>query len=155
VLIPAIEVDVELVRLGLQADLSMEVPQFGLAGWYTEGPMPGHPGPAVLAGHVDSWSGPDVFFRLHDLAPGDFVYVEYDSGDRVEFVVQWSERVPKDALPVTSIWPLTNDRLLTLITCGGTFDESARSYRDNVIVYTRPLERSPSAGGGEAPSEVR
>jgi hypothetical protein len=144
--IPAIEVDAELVPLGLRPDRAMEVPAFGLAGWYAEGPRPGHPGPAVLAAHVDSWTGPDVFFRLRDLVSGDRVHVIYDSGDRVTFVVTWSERTPKDALPVASIWPLTGDRLLALITCGGTFDRDARSYRDNVVVYTTPLDLAATGG---------
>jgi hypothetical protein len=139
VVISAIEVDVDLVRLALRPDRAMEVPDFGLAGWYAEGPRPGHPGPAVLAGHVDSWTGPDVFFRLRDLVAGDRVHVVYDSGDAVTFVVTTSERSPKDELPVASIWPRTSDRMLTLITCGGTFDRATSSYRDNIVVYTAPL----------------
>jgi len=155
VLIPAIEVDAVLVPLGLRPDRAMEVPAFGLAGWYAEGPRPGHPGPAVLAGHVDSRAGPDVFFRLRDLVGGDRVHVIYDSGDRVTFVVTWSERTPKEALPVTSIWPLTDDRLLALITCGGTFDRDARSYRDNVVVYTTPLDLAATGGKVSGPSGMR
>jgi sortase (surface protein transpeptidase) len=147
VLIPAIDVDVGLVRLGLRPDRAMEVPQFGLAGWYAEGPRPGHPGPAVLAAHVDSWAGPDVFFRLRDLVAGDRVHVVYDSGDVVTFVVTTSEQTPKDELPVASMWPHTDDRMLTLITCGGTFDRAESSYRDNVVVYTAPLGGAAADGG--------
>jgi hypothetical protein len=58
----------------------------------------------------------------------------------VTFVVTDSERLPKDDLPADRIWPVTNDRLLTLITCGGDFDRQTRHYRDNIIVYTEPLE---------------
>jgi len=146
VLIPSIAVDADLVPLGLRPDRAMEVPEFGRAGWYAKGPRPGYPGPAVLAAHVDSWAGPDVFFRLRDLVVGDQVHVIFDSGDRITFVVTWSERTPKDELPVESIWPVTNDRLLALITCGGTFDRGARSYQDNVIVYALPLDH-PGVGG--------
>jgi sortase (surface protein transpeptidase) len=138
VLIPVIDVDVDLVRVGLRADGAMQVPDFGLAGWYTEGPKPGHTGPAAIVAHVDSWVGPDVFFELRDLVAGDRVHVVYDSGDRVTFVVDSSEQTPKDELPVDSIWPDTNERRLTLITCGGEFDRSVRHYRDNVIVYASP-----------------
>jgi len=149
VLIPAIDVDADLVPLGLRSDRAMEVPDFGLAGWYAQGPKPGHPGPAVIVAHVDSRAGPDVFFRLRELVAGDRVHVVYDSGDRRTFVVTWSERTPKDALPVASIWPTTSDRLLALITCGGTFDQSARSYEDNVVVYTTPLDLSGPDGTAE------
>jgi sortase (surface protein transpeptidase) len=139
VVIPAIDVDAELVPVGLDEEGAMAVPDFGLAGWYTEGPAPGHPGPAAIAAHVDSRAGPDVFFRLRELAPGDEVRVSYDSGDEVTFVVQTSEQAPKDELPGDRIWPVTGERLLTLITCGGDFDRGVRSYRDNVIVYTELL----------------
>jgi hypothetical protein len=155
VLIPAIDVDADLVPLGLRSDRAMEVPDFGLAGWYAEGPRPGHPGPAVLAAHVDSRAGPDVFFRLRELAAGDRVHVLYDSGDRVTFVVTWSERTPKDALPVASMWPLTGDRLLALITCGGAFDSDARSYRDNIVVYTVPLDLEATRGTAGGASGLR
>jgi hypothetical protein len=155
VLIPSIDVDADLVPLGLRSDRAMEVPDFGLAGWYARGPRPGHPGPAVLAAHVDSRAGPDVFFRLRELVAGDRVHVIYDSGDRVTFVVTWSERTPKEALPIASMWPTTNERLLALITCGGTFDQNARSYRDNVVVYTMPLDLAGAAGTAEGPSGMR
>lgn len=136
VVIPAIDVDADLVRLGLQADGAMEVPDFGLAGWYTEGPKPGHVGPAAITAHVDSRAGPDVFHRLGNLAVGDQVHVVYEGGDTVTFFVESSEQTPKDELPVDAIWPTTSQRLLALITCGGEFDRSVRHYRDNVVVYT-------------------
>jgi hypothetical protein len=139
VVIPAIDVDADLVGIGLLPDGAMDVPDFGLAGWYTEGPPPGHPGPAAIAAHVDSRAGPDVFYRLRELDPGDEVLVRYDSGDEASFVVEAREQAPKDELPGERIWPVTNDPLLTLITCGGDFDRGVRSYRDNIIVYTRPL----------------
>ncbi len=141
VVIPAIDVDVDLVRVGLQADGAMQVPDFGLAGWYTEGPRPGHAGPAVIVAHVDSRAGPDVFYRLDELNVGDEIHVVYDSGDDVTFLVDSSEKAPKDELPVDTIWPITSDRLLTLVTCGGEFDRTVRHYEDNFIVYTKLLKR--------------
>lgn len=41
----------------------------------------------------------------------------------------------KDALPVDRIWGEVDDPVLRLVTCGGDFDRSRRSYRSNVIVY--------------------
>lgn len=136
VIIPAIDVDADLVGLGLNTDGSMEVPDFGLAGWYTEGPKPGQAGPAVIAAHVDSRTGPDVFHRLGDLAIGDEIHVVYDGGDTVTFFANSSQQTRKEELPVADIWPTTDERLLTLITCGGEFDRGAGHYRDNLIVYT-------------------
>ena len=47
---------------------------------FTGGPAPGETGPAVIAGHVDSRSGPAVFYRLGDLRPGDDITVERTGG---------------------------------------------------------------------------
>lgn len=147
VLIPAIDVEADLVGVGLEADGAMQVPDFGLAGWYTEGPRPGHAGPSVIAAHVDSKAGPDVFYRLDDLARGDEIHVVYDSGDKVTFFVDSSEQTPKDDLPVDTIWPATSERLLTLVTCGGQFDRATGHYRDNVIVYASPGPAASSHTG--------
>jgi Sortase domain len=134
--IPAIRVDAELVGLGLARDGAMEVPDFGLAGWYTEGPPPGAPGPAVIAAHVDSRDGPDVFYELYRLQPGDAVDVHRADGSTASFVVVTIEQHPKDELPVDRIWAASTGAELTLITCGGVFDRAAGHYADNVIVYT-------------------
>jgi sortase (surface protein transpeptidase) len=137
VVIPAIDVDSELVPLGLNDDESMEVPNFGLAGWYEPGPRPGAPGPAVIAAHVDSVNGPDVFFRLKELSTGDEITVKHADGTDTTFVVRRSEQQLKEDLPVDRIWSDTNEVALRLITCGGNFDPEARSYKSNVIVYAK------------------
>lgn len=133
--IPAIDVDADLVSLGLNDDGSMETPDFGLGGWYDPGPMPGDPGPAVIAAHVDSRDGPDVFFRLKELTKGDEIVVEHAAGGTTTFVVGEAEQQDKDALPVDRIWNDTDDVVLRLITCGGDFNRERRSYESNVIVY--------------------
>ncbi len=133
--IPALGVNAALVGVGLEADGAMEVPDFGLAGWYELGPKPGEPGPAVIVGHVDSRAGPDVFFRLKELRPGEHVVVRSKDGTSSTFVVEALEQTPKTALPVERIWNATDQPVLRLVTCGGSFDRSTRSYRDNVVVY--------------------
>jgi hypothetical protein len=140
--IPAIALDVDLVGVGLLDDGAMEIADFGLAGWYTLGPRPGARGPSVIAGHVDSYRGPDVFFRLRELVPGDEVHVDRADGSTATFVVDGLEQHPKDQLPSGRIWARTDERLLWLITCGGEFDRDSRSYRDNIIV--RSTHQEPS-----------
>ena len=66
--IPRIEVSTRLMGLGLEKDGSVEVPENAeVAGWFRRGPPPGSPGSSVILGHVDSLSGPAVFFRLREL----------------------------------------------------------------------------------------
>lgn len=132
--IPAIGVDAEIVPVGLKDDGAMEVPDFGLAGWYTEGPRPGEEGPSTVVAHVDSRSGPDVFARLRELDPGDEVRVHGDDGT-VTYVVETSESAPKDELPTERIWGWTPEPTLRLLTCDGLFDRSSGHYEDNLIVY--------------------
>ncbi|PZG33715.1 class F sortase [Spongiactinospora gelatinilytica] len=133
--IPAIKVRAKLVTLGLTSSGAMETPRYGLAGWYGEGPRPGEAGPAVIAAHVDSKSGPDVFARLRELEKGAKVVVTDAKGRTHEFVVERSRQTPKEELPAEEIWAPTKRPALRLITCGGSFDQASGHYRDNVTVF--------------------
>jgi sortase (surface protein transpeptidase) len=137
--IPAVHLDTPLLRLRRLADRTIAVPDNpSLAGWYEEGPRPGQRGPAVILGHVDSTRGPAVFFRLTELSPGADVYVDREDGSTVGFRVVDVSQVPKTSFPTDLVYSPTLQPSLQLVTCGGSFDHHARSYRDNVIVYTVP-----------------
>ncbi len=134
--IPSIAVSSSLVRLGLMPDRSLEVPSdFAVAGWWAGGPSPGEKGSAVIAGHVDSKSGPAVFFALRQLRRGDTVWVKREDGTQVRFVVQRLEQVPKMHFPTQEVYGPEPYAALRLITCGGAFDRSTGHYVDNVIVF--------------------
>ena len=134
--IPSIGVSSTLVTLLLDRTGALQPPaDFGHAGWFAGGPVPGAPGPAVIAGHVDSRNGPAVFFRLRELHAGDQVLVSRSDGKTVRFRVTEVERYPKNAFPTQRVYGPTPDAALRLITCGGSFDYARRSYRDNVVVY--------------------
>ena len=134
--IPAIGVSTPLVKLGRLPDGSLEVPnQWDRAGWYDQGPRPGQPGPAVILGHVDSTSGPAVFYQLETLRPGDIVRVVLADGSTLTFQVQRVQQYPKDKFPTEAVYFPTLNRELRLITCGGDFDYTRHSYVDNVVVY--------------------
>ena len=138
VTVPAIGLDTDLVDIGVDGAGALVPPaDYGQAGWFAAGPPPGAVGPAVLAGHVDSRSGPAVFFRLEELTPGDQVVVTRSDGSQVPFTVTEVAAYPKTAFPTTEVYGPTTGAELRLITCGGTFDRSRRSYTDNVVVYAR------------------
>jgi sortase (surface protein transpeptidase) len=137
--IPALHLDTPLKRLGRDADGAIAVPASPSdAGWYEEGPRPGQPGPAVILGHVDSVDGPGVFFHLYELSPGAVVYVDRADGSIISFRVGTVARVPKTKFPTDQVYSPTLEPALQLVTCGGDFNPHARSYLDNVIVYTVP-----------------
>jgi hypothetical protein len=134
--IPAIGVATPLLRLGLEADGSMAVPaDFGRAGWFAGGPAPGQVGPAVIAGHVDSRTGPAVFYRLRELRPGQAVLVERADGTRLRFVVSEARSYPKASFPTGAVFGPVGSPELRLITCAGDFDRARGSYRDNLVVF--------------------
>jgi len=137
--VPAAQVDTALQRLARNADGTIAVPaSTTVAGWYAEGPRPGQRGPAVIVGHVDSVSGPGVFVNLSRLPVGAAIYVDDAEGNTVTFRVTALSHVPKTEFPTDVVYLPTLEPSLRLVTCGGTFDFTAHSYRDNVIVYADP-----------------
>ncbi len=136
--IGAIGVETGLVRLGLDAGSALQVPEdFSQAGWFSGGPLPGEQGPAVIVGHVDSRSGPAVFYRLRELAPGDVVQVRRADGVSLRFAVEGVHQYPKAAFPKGAVFGPVSWRALRLVTCGGSFDHQRHSYRDNLVVDAR------------------
>jgi len=135
--IPAIGLDVSgLVPLSLDSGHQLEAPaRFEDVGFFAAGPVPGDSGPAVIAAHVDSRTGPAPFFRLRDLAPGNDIHVWRSDGSEVRFVVDRVQRYPKSDFPTDAVYGPVPGSALRLITCGGSFDAAKRSYRDNIVVY--------------------
>src|SRR5580692_9026055 len=86
--IPAISLSVSLSTLGLNADGTVQVPtDIQQPGWYRLGPSPGEIGSAVILGHVDSYQGPAVFFKLRTLVAGDLIAVSLTDGGAAQFKV--------------------------------------------------------------------
>jgi sortase (surface protein transpeptidase) len=136
IMIRAIGVSAPVVSLGLNPDGTMQVPDNTVdAGWFRPGPEPGERGPAVIAGHVDSTSGPGVFYRLSGLRRGDLIRIRRTDGSVVHFRVQGLERWPKTSFPTRRVFSRTHGSTLRLITCSGSFDSSTGHYTDNTIVY--------------------
>ncbi|MFZ7088227.1 class F sortase [Curtobacterium sp. RRHDQ10] len=134
--IPAIKVDATLEDLHKDPNGALEPPtQWNDAGWYSDGVVPGHVGPAVIAGHVDSLTSAAIFYDLDELAPGDQVMVSMSDGTTLTFTVRGSQQAAKNAFPTSSVYGTTPTPELRLITCGGTFDKTAGHYTDNLIVF--------------------
>jgi len=139
--IPSIGVDTGLLRLGRDVHGAVDVPKgrhkWDMAGWYAGegGTRPGDPGSAVLLGHVDSTSGPAVFYRLRELRPGDQVEVVRADRTVVRFTVDAVEQYPKSRFPTDDVYYPTGTPKLRLVTCGGSFDPLRGHYRSNVIVF--------------------
>jgi LPXTG-site transpeptidase (sortase) family protein len=134
--IPAIGVRTRLIRLGVTASGALQVPaNTAVAGWYTGSPRPGGTGSAVIAGHIDSASGPGVFFRLREVRPGDLVYVQRGHARMAVFKVTAVRTFPKSRFPTVAVYGPVPNAQLRLITCGGTFDPATGRYLSNVVVF--------------------
>jgi LPXTG-site transpeptidase (sortase) family protein len=129
--------DAPVVPVGVRDDGEMDIPAVDQVGWYRFGARPGDEGTSVLAAHV-AYDGVDgVFRRLADLSEGDAVRVRFADGTERAFAVTAVARYPKTDLPA-DVWRRAGAPELVLVTCGGEFDASSRSYEDNVVVYAAP-----------------
>ncbi|MDJ0955160.1 MAG: class F sortase [Acidimicrobiia bacterium] len=154
--IERIGVDAGVVDLGLNDDGTLEVPKdFGITGWYTGRSVPGEEGPSVVVGHVDSQSGPAVFYRLRDLRVGDVIEVDRSDGLTALFRVTESILVDKDEFPTDRVYGATDAPVIRLITCGGDFDKSERSYVGNLIVLGEHIGNSdPQQRGADLGASI-
>jgi hypothetical protein len=72
--IPKIGAESSLISVMVNKDGKIAVPSVKTpmqAAWYRFSPVPGDVGPAIVLGHVDGSQQPGIFYKLHDLAPGD------------------------------------------------------------------------------------
>ncbi|MEV0838899.1 class F sortase [Actinocatenispora sera] len=138
--VPSIGINAPVDPLTVDAKGVLPAPtSFHRAGWWRAGPEPGERGAAVIVGHVDSYRGPAVFFRLPTMRTAAKILVDRADGSTVVFAEQRIERRPKDAFPTDSVYGRTADAQLRLITCGGRFDQVQRRYLDDVIVFARRI----------------
>jgi sortase (surface protein transpeptidase) len=136
--IPAIDVKTDLIRLGQHEDGTVEVPEHPAeAGWFDLGPPPGTPGSSVILGHVDSLTGPAVFYRLHELRPGDRIAVRLDDGTTAQFRVHSIATYLNADFPAQKVYGRQGRSQLNLVTCGGDYDSSRGGYQSNVVVNAR------------------
>lgn len=146
--IPRLKLDRSLVDLHVLPDGSMSVPQDAKdVGWWAEGPHPGGAGATLVAGHVDSKTGPAVFYRLKDLVPGDLVTV--DRADNTSSVFKVVDRVTytRANFPDDVVYRVTGKPSLHLVTCDG-FDPAIGHYGANLVVFAELVSSGPTGGTG-------
>ncbi|QKS72873.1 class F sortase [Paenalkalicoccus suaedae] len=136
--IPSIGVDAPISNVGILENGEMGVPEaMDEVGWFEPGFSPGEQGNSVLAGHVDSRTGPAVFFDLEQLVEGDEITVIGDEGQELVFEVVGKQTYPYDNAPIQTIFGPSDGRNLNLITCTGTFNRDARTHEDRLVVFTQ------------------
>ncbi len=153
--IPKYDINAPVVVRGVDANNVMETPDGPSdVAWYKFTSPPGAGSNAVFAGHVDYINyGAAVFYNLKDLAQGDTVEVRLASGTVYKYAVESRQVVgaePPQQVLASIVGPTQQD-VVTLITCGGTFDSKTHQYDQRVIVRAaRVLDNTVSSAA--APS---
>ncbi|MFD2420631.1 class F sortase [Amycolatopsis pigmentata] len=140
--IPDIGVAARVVPTGLDSRGEFALPStVDTVAWYRLGPGLGElTGSVVLGGHVDdSEKDEGAFFRLRLLTPGAWIIVGADDGHGRAYRVVGREEYPKSEIDLRRYFSTTGIPRLTLITCGGSFDDESKTYQDNVVVTAVPV----------------
>ncbi len=131
--------DAPVIGVGVEPTGAMEVPPADQVGWYRYSPTPGQAGSSILAAHI-AYDGEDgVFVRLANVEPGAEIEVTDDEGLTRSYRVESVDQYDKTQLPEDIVFARSGTERLVLVTCGGRFDPTARSYDDNVVVVATPI----------------
>ena len=159
--IPSLKVNAPVLGVGITAENYMDAPKGPIddpvwhsAFWYRGSGIPGDPGTAAIAGHVNDPLGrPEIFARLHDIRAGELIII-HDTVSKIDirFIVDqievYSIQESSDPAVLTRIFgvaPLPgagsepgSDGLsrLTLITCAGNI-VNGRFDHHTVVYATR------------------
>jgi LPXTG-site transpeptidase (sortase) family protein len=143
--IPDVAIQTSLLTVGRNADNTIKVPDsYETAGWYKHSPTPGEIGPTIIVGHVDSYRGPAVFWRLSQMQPMQLVKIKRADGQTVTYQVTDVKQFDQNNFPTNEVYGNITHAGLRLITCGGVYNRSTNSYSHNTVVYaTMVFEPSP------------
>lgn len=137
IIIPKLNIDTEVEAVGLDENGSMDVPSNPwTVGWYKYGASLEKTGSVVIGGHLDSKTGPAVFYRLSSLAAGDEVMVIDQNGKGHSFLVVKKEIYSEEQFPSEKVFFASDKKRLNLITCRGTFDKKKQKYDKRIVVFT-------------------
>ena len=161
VIIAKYGVDAPVIVLGLDEDNVMESPDEPCdVAWYDFTSYPGFGSNAVFSGHVDWFNlgaagckcedpngcggaGGAVFWDLQNMVMGDLVEVRLQDGTVYQYEVI-SRRQVSGSSDFREIVSATEKEIITLITCGGTFDASRGHYNDRVVLQAERIMDAPN-----------
>lgn len=116
-------------------------PRWGNVLWRSSGPKPGEHGRAFMAGHLDTFCCPDVFWNLRLLSPGDIIRIYYKRSFPLTFRVIWTHMYWDQQMVPVYRWMYSskrNDaRSLALMTCTGVWNGPASGYDRRLVVFAR------------------
>jgi len=145
--VPSIGVNAALIPLGKQPNGEVETPPGepgSPGGWYQDSPTPGQRGSAVILGHVNATNSDiGLFYRLHELAPGQTITVTRADHTAAVFTVDKVDVYHKATFPTIEVYQNADRPEVRLITCGG-YNPATREYLDNTVVYAHLTTTHPA-----------
>ncbi|MEK7515048.1 MAG: class F sortase [Patescibacteria group bacterium] len=135
--IPRIQVDALIERVGITARGEMDVPKSQITvGWLETGPRPGETGSAVIAGHYgQNGAKTSVFDSLSILQPRDTIYVIDEDGITTTFIVREKNTYSPDA-DASAVFSAADDGThLNLVTCDGPWNAQSQEYQRRLVIF--------------------
>ncbi|GAB2876784.1 class F sortase [Streptomyces mayteni] len=147
--IPQLNTDVEVfgAELGTDGGPPSPVEEDAMrAAWYSGGAAPGERGPAIVVGHLDTYTGPAAFAGLGQLRPGELIEIDREDGGTALFEVDSVEQYPKADFPDLRVYGAVDTPQLRLITCGGRWAADG-GYDSNIVAYAHLIGTIASPAG--------
>ncbi|MBT2566241.1 class F sortase [Arthrobacter sp. ISL-85] len=145
--VPSIGIDAALIPLGNQPNGEVQTPPGepgSPGGWYKDSPTPGQTGSAIILGHVNTTTSDiGLFYRLHELTPGQTITVTRADHTAGVFTVDKVDVYHKATFPTVEVYQNADRPEVRLITCGG-YNPATRKYLDNTVVYAHLTTSHPA-----------
>jgi sortase A len=133
--IPIIQVDSDIELATIDNGILQDLTGPWVVARYEESARLGILGNAVFSGHLDYWgTGPAVFYQLGDLVAGNRIEITGNNGQVFRYNVAWTKLYDAAAAPIAEIVGPSKDQAITLINCGGTFNNSTQEYDQRTVV---------------------
>jgi len=150
-LLPAARIRADIVSLGRTPRGAIGAPDNPfVVGWFDLSAAPGEQGNTILAGHrdyedIDGNIGAGVCWELDRVKVGDQVVIR-DAEQNLAWVYAVTESVVVDPYDPDSVRYVadTDDAIITLITCTGSFDPSTHTYSHRLLIIAQ-LQATASA----------
>lgn len=138
--VPSLGIDAKVEEVGTRQDGTMGTPaDFMNVGWWSEGSLPGGPGNAVVAGHVNNaLTKPGVFAHLGQIKKGDYITVSDAEGHTLVYETYEVSLYEPDRAPLAKIFAQTGPSRLVLITCVGEWVASEGEFDKRLVVIAHP-----------------
>ncbi|MFF2483320.1 class F sortase [Paenibacillus sp. NPDC058071] len=139
--IPSVSIKAPIEPVKLLENGQMGVPESSeVAGLFIEGVLPGEEGNALIAGHVDNYTGPAIFYPLKRLKPGHPIILSDENGKYLVYMVDAVESYLTAEAPLDRIFGDTDKERLNIITCAGKYDRKKKEHEKRLVVYAHMLK---------------